>query len=1818
MTKRAAALTLSILLILPVLITAGGSFLAQKNNGFEKWDEDYRLALKGALDVKNEASGGERVTPPENRYIVKFTDNTSLSHIEKALKGIDYTVVGESESRLFTLSLENENFLEENKGIIEYAEADVVRSALATVNDPVSPSAYEAMGIYSAWDTARGSKNVIVAVLDTGVARNHEDLAGANILAGYDAISRKSGVNQDSSGHGTAVIGLIAATANNGLGFAGVAHGVTILPIKVSSGSTNIYSSDLVRGIRFAADAGAKVINMSIGGYSHSYAEQEAINYAKSKGCILIAAAGNGGNSEYADQLSYPASYEGVVSVGSCNDYGERSSFSQRNDRVDIAAPGENLTLPYVDSEGNSVYRTDSGTSYSCAFVSGVAALAASQIGNSGRFESEEFVSLYIDACGAERYESLGYGLINAEKIAELSKLPIITGVVNGGSYSETVTVGFNRGNAVLDDESFEDGETIVANGHHILTVTDGSNKKTVKFRLDHTPLSYKFRELSSYAYFEFERGNATLNGFPYSSKEKITASGVHEFILTDGDEKVSKTVTLEYFLPTVYGIADGKTYNRPVEITTAGEGDIELNGIKITTPYTLSQSGSYTLTVKSGNGGIKKDYKFTIDYDEYIYHSTDYENGIAAVDSTNGYICLYGDSLVGARIYDINKPEKYKFFLPVGRIYSHAFVGNRLYLFGDDGVTVLDRKTAANTKDSVIATFDSPAITYYTYANGSIFGFGGTEMYIVDLDYESTYTIAELGFTCDKAFYYNDRFYLLSNSDSILRIYNLLDNSLIRFDLGVAVKNAPVCFGAGHISVGNKLFNAENGELVFEFAGTGAVRIAGTRLYTKNRVFDFTTGKEIGSLPFAVSCIVPTKEANWIFGVNSECASVKIGAGGVYDFGGAARKDKIFSLSEQQTEYRTNLYYDKNKKPLLLASSQSTAYMLFADSFAIYRLNTDTKSELAPIYLKYKPQSVSCYEGFLVVSFTNAKAVYIASEDNASQGKYITLSGVCSEAALIDNKLFLIVNGRLVALDINTETVTETEIPAKDIEIHQGHLYVLYNGVVSKYDATLNKAEFEIKSAEKGNLMIGNGIALGKSLYDKASGRLTVKIGDTVLEHKGNVVVTKKGVYDLNAQQYFGSTGVSQPKFATIGKNNSVVAMGNGSISVNYCAEGEDITTAPNISGIENFGAYPENTKVVYDHGVGYIDGVPHKSGQAITETGAHVFSLSLPCGRNVEIRFNIEAKLSKIEFLTDSVTVSVGERITLHVVYLPEGARSVPVTYKYDSSGIEISENGEVVALAVGRYKVTAQAEIDGSVITAQTVITVRDDLIAFTPESGLFIDRNRLLVLGIAPGTKASELTDMLSTSKAVSITDESGMPVKGYVGTGNTISLTDNDGNVTDLLYAVIRGDNDGDGFITAYDLYVQERVLKGYQYSAPFVASADTNGNGILADNDYRTLKKMLFGRIEAEMGTPESGLFGSCSIQTLSSVRKGDIIEAAVCINGAKYTRGVYGHIDYSDGLEFLGGDAVGWESECFNRDGVIRFYAFDEAGKSCDTPFKVLLTLRFKVTAESGESISLNADGITVSYENRCEMLSCKGVTVEVSPKVYSEFSVAIPNANDFEFDLAKHDYEITVPFGSALADILVTHKENQRVSTTSYILSDSGTQTVVVTITDENGVTEFYNFNIKHGKAPIIDNNCRLHDLEVEGHKLSPVFDPDFFEYSITVPHGTEKINVYCVPQNPTATAVVSDTTLTGETTDVTVTVGAPDGESLTYTIHVKMLPPEEAPNEGDASRSDSDLSQADGSEGEKSSAPIWIAVIILLLGGAVALTVYKRKTK
>jgi thermitase len=225
-----------------------------------------------------------------------------------------------------------------------------------------------------AWAVTPGSVTVAIAILDTGIDQSHEDLQ-AKIKKNVNFTTSKS--VDDKYGHGTHVAGSAAAVTNNATGVAGTCPQCALYNVKVLADNGAGSWDWVAKGIVWAADNGAKVINLSLGGSSASRTVEEAVNYAWNKGVVIVAAAGNAGT----NALFYPAAYSNVIAVAATDQNDQKPSWSNYGaDWVDIAAPGAAI-LSTAPDHGNRIwgggvrYGTLSGTSMASPHVAGVAGL---------------------------------------------------------------------------------------------------------------------------------------------------------------------------------------------------------------------------------------------------------------------------------------------------------------------------------------------------------------------------------------------------------------------------------------------------------------------------------------------------------------------------------------------------------------------------------------------------------------------------------------------------------------------------------------------------------------------------------------------------------------------------------------------------------------------------------------------------------------------------------------------------------------------------------------------------------------------------------------------------------------------------------------------------------------------------------------------------------------------------------------------------------------------------------------------------------------------------------------------------------------------------------------------------------------------------------------------------------------------------------------------------------------------------------------------------------------------------------------------------
>jgi thermitase len=277
-------------------------------------------------------------------------------------------------------------------GLVQYAEPDYIATAFWTPNDTSFSSQWGPAKVSApaAWDVTKGSSSVVIAVVDTGVDLNHPDLTGKIQTANaYNFVSNTTNA-QDDNGHGTHVAGIAAAITNNARGIAGMCPNCLIMPVKVLDANGSGTYSAIANGVRWAADHGAKVINLSLGGTAGSTTLQSAVDYANSKGVLVACAAGNSGNTT----INYPAYYSSCVAVASTDQNDYRSSFSTYGSWVDTSAPGSSIYATYW----NDTYATLSGTSMATPHVAGLAGLLFSQGRTQAQVKTRLTSSTYTDA----------------------------------------------------------------------------------------------------------------------------------------------------------------------------------------------------------------------------------------------------------------------------------------------------------------------------------------------------------------------------------------------------------------------------------------------------------------------------------------------------------------------------------------------------------------------------------------------------------------------------------------------------------------------------------------------------------------------------------------------------------------------------------------------------------------------------------------------------------------------------------------------------------------------------------------------------------------------------------------------------------------------------------------------------------------------------------------------------------------------------------------------------------------------------------------------------------------------------------------------------------------------------------------------------------------------------------------------------------------------------------------------------------------------------------------------------------------------------
>ncbi|MFZ5854973.1 MAG: S8 family serine peptidase [Chloroflexota bacterium] len=422
--KRAAVPVAQAILLIAALFAAGAALAADPPGDWTS-----------SPSPSPEASSSPSPSPePTVSFIVTFISGTSASAQTAsiaAVGGTDVDVI--APLRMHAITLPQSGATDGVAALradpaVALVEGDAVRAAEATPNDAAYGSQWSLPQI--GWDQAYGTVTPTgtakVAILDTGVDASHPDLAG-QVVSGTSILDGSNGLT-DPNGHGTWMAGIIAAATDNGEGIAGVAYaGVQVMPVTVLGADGTGLDSDIIEGVVYAADHGADVILMAFSNPGYSASLQAAIDYAWSKGAVLVAAVGNDGSSS----PTYPAGDRGVIGVSATDQSDALWASSNYGADTFIAAPGVSIdsTAP------GGGYTSVTGTSAAAAEVAAAAALAKAVDPSASNGVIVGRLGESADAVGTA--DQTGNGRLNlARAVSSTSTTSVVpTGAPGGGPF---------------------------------------------------------------------------------------------------------------------------------------------------------------------------------------------------------------------------------------------------------------------------------------------------------------------------------------------------------------------------------------------------------------------------------------------------------------------------------------------------------------------------------------------------------------------------------------------------------------------------------------------------------------------------------------------------------------------------------------------------------------------------------------------------------------------------------------------------------------------------------------------------------------------------------------------------------------------------------------------------------------------------------------------------------------------------------------------------------------------------------------------------------------------------------------------------------------------------------------------------------------------------------------------------------------------------------------------------------------------------------------------------------------------------------------
>ena len=1738
--KKTLYTLLAAVMLFTALATCGIFAAAAGNTGvFSRYDDQRRALLEGSPRTADPDRFEEKTVLAFKKGV---TEQQALSMLARlgAYRPLAYT------SRLvFAVAASPEHARAVCGDRLLYCVANE-ENDISLCADAVP---YELTAIGSSPENGLG-KGVTIAILDSGVDRSLPCFENADILPGWDAVEDAESVDTDDVGHGTMICGIICAAGY------GVAQGATVLPVRITSDGKKIKTSDLVESLYYAADSGADVINMSFGGYAENAAESEAVAYAAEKGCVLVSSAGNeGADPEYAGRYSYPASFDNVISVASFGANGKVCPFSQFNDKVDICAPGELLTLFAPSEEGQTVDLIN-GTSFSTAFVSAAACLCMEKRGE--KINSAFFEKMLEYASASGRDDRYGWGKLNIKKLLSCADMPFVEGVRRNEVYfSETAAV-FENAAATLDGEPYESGDPIFSQGRHTLTVADERGSVELSFAVDTVPLTYDTEKGEGWISFVFDRGSATLDGESYRSGSHITSEGEHVFALTGPyGNTVGSTFTMSFSLPVIYGVENGVVYGEPLHIRAVGTGRVYLDGVEFDEEIFVRENGGHTLLVTDISGETRREIDFALDGVPGISSGMLPAN-CAYFDPDNNYVACWDAGSYTVSVCSAESLDTIERELEIpGSVIDIAAQGDALYVFHSRGWKAYDRRGFLENEQLVdeFASEEDILVSACVYG-GEVF-------------YSDEYGFVHRGAYDETPLELGSRsIAVASRTDGVLaysaytpgEIYEYKDGAwrVLRLAaepgyFGLTVSEHCVCVGG---DVYTESFDTVNCRLP---DGEKALYCSDDCIITGRGVYSARTGALLGEYRELLTAASSAGDRLALIG--GYCTYMLVDPQGLY--GASRRADALTGEPAQIDDFtvRTPLAGGADIADAVYDRSSDSVLAILQNDNRLYHLDSRDGSLIQTLDLRYVPLKLRDLGSGAAVIFDKSRFVYLTKEK-----EYIAFPEEVGDICLCGGEYFAVCGGSLVRRTQKGKFVTVKGLDGvRSVCVYENGVCAALEDKVLFYDPVSKTVVSQVSSAFRPALYVSERYVFAGS--DAFSGRELKPVShldEIPLCSYGDAAFCESGLYRVSKGKLIAKTDLSG-SICVVTPSYRLFVFGKTALSVIDidCDPTEEIA----VQGVAEGGSYTGSVYVYVPSGKAYLDGESVDNGFTVDGAGMHKLRVTLPFGLSRTVDFKVLRQAEKIILSAYELRLSVGQSVTLTASVYPDNAGG-KILFASDSPCVTVSEKGRIEAVSDGTAAVTAYME--GADVFAECRVTVTDSNLINTDKT-YSIDRDAGVLYGVAPRTFILDLVMHVTTGGTLEILGPDGANANGdYAFTGMTLRRRDENGKITDKLTVAVTGDADGDGRVTAGDVDALFAHLSGSKrQKGAALFALDVNGNGKVTSSDLKAMYKTLEFSAGAASGD-------SLGVTVPDFVFAGGLIPIAI-------SPGKNGVLSFSGVISFSPDEAAYAKADTAISEIYVKeeknktYFCVPASGRTAGSP----LTLWLRV-AEDAQSVTLDFGPCSVYTARGLE--SADGLTLTVPVRAPGErFFISAPGS-DLEFDRSVYVYDVTVPEGTAEFITEISCPAGCYVYSGPSALASDGITEIGVTLVSPDGKTH-YVFRVKHGEMRKPDTDSSLADITVNGAELVPPFSPDITEYSVYIPKG-EAASFTAVPNSDKA-AVTTETGYGENGIIYTFICTAEDGGATVYTVEAIYRSEESEPVSPDTTDEPS-------SEEEESSAP------------------------